>query len=101
MSVAAKSVSGVVAVAALAITSNAFATDYLCTPTEVGVYTSRLHIQCSQPATDGTSSIRFFAVPTSDAVWANRFLTVMSSAVVAGRQVTVTFTPGDTSGASF
>jgi hypothetical protein len=74
---------------------------FVCTPTKVAVFSNRLHAECTTTTTDGGQTIRFWAVPTTDAAFANRFLTAVSSAIVAGRQVELNFTSGDTSGTGF
>ena len=85
------------------------ATDFSCSPIEVAVYAhkassaylDRIHVRCSAPAMDGKDSIWFWAVSTSDAQEANRFLSTASTALVAGRKLKFSFDPGDTRGASF
>ncbi|MDH5178256.1 MAG: hypothetical protein OEZ39_19710 [Gammaproteobacteria bacterium] len=77
------------------------AADYICTPVHVAVFKGRLHVRCNAAAKDGTASIWFWAVPTSDAHHANRFLSVTSSALIAGRKIRFSYTNGDTSGQAF
>jgi len=72
-----------------------------CTPIEVAVYESRLHIRCSQGVVDGSDTIYFWAIPATKAQFANRFLSLGSTALVAGRHIIFLYTPGDTSGAAF
>lgn len=72
-----------------------------CTPIEVAVYESRLHIRCAQGVADGSATIYFWALPATKAQYANRFLSLGSTALVAGRRVAFLYTPGDTSGAAF
>ena len=72
-----------------------------CSPTEVAVYHSRIHIRCAEGIKDGAATITFWAVSTRDAQWANRFLSLGSTALVSGRHMRFTFTPGDTSGTAF
>lgn len=74
---------------------------FVCQPTEVAVYQGRLHVRCSQTVNDGGNVIRFWAVSTANAQHANRFLTVAASALVSGRNLKVSYTPGDTSGTAF
>jgi hypothetical protein len=84
-----------------ALTGVANAATFVCTPTKVAVFSSRLHAECSVAGKDGTTTISFWAVPTSDAAFANRFLSVVSSAIVSGRQVEMVYNAGDTSGSGF
>ncbi len=85
----------------LAFTSTVPAADFVCQPTEVAVYQGRLHVRCSQTVNDGGNVIRFWAVSTANAQHANRFLTVAASALVSGRNLKMSYTPGDTSGSAF
>jgi hypothetical protein len=85
----------------LLLASPATAAEYLCTPMEVAVFANRIHIRCSASHSDGGSTIWFWAVPTSDAQWANRVLSTATTGMVAGRKLYLTFTPGDTSGQDF
>lgn len=71
-----------------------------CTPTDVTVFKSRIHVRCSAGTADSANTIYFFAVPTTDATRANRFMTIATSALVAGRRVVINFTSGS-SGASY
>lgn len=72
-----------------------------CTPVEVAVYEGRLHVRCSQGVVDGSATIYFWAIPATKAQYANRFLSLGSTALVAGRKLAFLYTPGDTSGVSF
>src|SRR6266567_3302497 len=72
-------------VSTMALSASALAVDFNCTPTTVGVFTNRIHVQCTTSTTDGSSVISFFAVPVTDAQFANRFLTMASTALAAGR----------------
>jgi hypothetical protein len=86
----------------LAIAGNASAATFTCTPVDVLVATNRIHVKCSTAVLDGSSSIRWFAVSaTADVPFANRFLTVGTTALVSGRNVMFTWTAGDTSGTAF
>lgn len=71
-----------------------------CAPADVTVFNERIHVRCADKTTDGTNAIYFFAVPTTDATRANRFMTLAISALVSGRRVTINFTNG-ASGASY
>jgi hypothetical protein len=72
-----------------------------CTPTEVAVYESRIHVRCAQGIQDGSATIYFWAVPATKSQLANRFLSIGSTALVAGRHLIFMYTPGDSSGAAF
>lgn len=74
------------------------ATWYRCTPANVAVFASRIHIKCTAAAPGG---ILYFAYPARDTANASRFLSLLTSAEVAGKQVDVLYDPADTSGASF
>ena len=65
-----------------------------CTPINVTTYAIRLHVQCASPI----NGISYFAVSTSDADNAARVLSVISTAQVAGRTLTILYDPADTSG---
>ena len=78
-----------------------FAADFVCEPTEVAVYKSRIHVKCSTSATDGQATIWFWAVSTADTDHANHFLSTATTALIAGRNLKISYTPGDTSGQSF
>ncbi len=71
-----------------------------CVPADVTVFNERIHVRCSDKTTDGASAIYYFAVPTSDATRANRFMTMAMSALVSGRRLNINFTNG-ASGASY
>lgn len=73
------------------------ATWYRCTPANVASYTTRIHVKC----TVATGGIQYFAYPTRDTANASRFLSLLSTAAVAGRQVDVLYDPADTSGAAY
>lgn len=85
----------------LAFSALAPAADFVCQPTEVAVYQGRLHVRCSQTVNDGGDVIRFWAVSTANSQHANRFLTLAASALVSGRDLKMSYTPGDTSGSAF
>jgi hypothetical protein len=86
-------------IGSLAAAANA--ATFVCTPTKVAVLNNRMHAECSAAGTDGASTIYYWSVPTSDTAFANRFLSVVSSAIISGRQVEMVFNPGDTSGSTF
>src|SRR3954471_5272283 len=69
-----------------------------CTPDEVMVYTAapRLHVRCMA----SVGNIRFFAISNSDQAQAARVLSVINTALVAGRTLSVLYDPDDLSGAA-
>lgn len=68
-----------------------------CTPNNVAVYSSRIHVRCNE----SYSGIRYFAYPTRDAAAAARYLSLLTSAQVAGHTLSILYDPADTSGASY
>ena len=86
---------------AASVTTPAVAAEATCTPTEVAVFDNRIHVRCEQAVRDGTRTIWFFAVPTSQALRANRFLTTATTALVASRTLRFLYKAGDTSGTDF
>jgi len=71
---------------------------YRCTPANTTAYTSRIHVKCTVATAGG---ILYFAYPTRDTANASRFLSLLSTAVVAGKQVDILYDPADLSGASY
>jgi hypothetical protein len=69
-----------------------------CTPTGVATFSNRVHVRCSASVSGG---IFYFAVATTDSAQAARFVSVASSALIAGRNLEVWYDPADLSGASF
>jgi hypothetical protein len=65
-----------------------------CQPDEVAVWPNRIHLRCEA----ATAGVSYFVVPVSDAAHAARMLSVISTALVAGRSMLVTYEPSDTSG---
>lgn len=93
--------SALAVVTGVSASTSVTAADFSCTPIEVAVYAERIHVRCSEPASDGSAAIWFWAMSTSDAQHANRFLSTTTTALVSGRKLIFGFTPGDTSGVSF
>jgi len=83
------------------ISAPARADDYLCTPTEVAVFSERIHIKCNAAYSDGGKAIWFWSVATANAQWANRVLSTATTGLVSGRKLNLSFTPGDSSGSTF
>ncbi len=72
-----------------------------CLVKDVTVYNNRVHVRCTAAVKDGSANIFFFAVSTSNAVWADRFLSAGMTALASGRRFIFHYTAGDTSGAAF
>lgn len=70
---------------------------YRCTPANTTAYTNRIHVRC----TVANAGILYFAYPTRETANASRFLSILSTATVAGKQVDVLYDPADTSGSAF
>jgi len=83
------------------VASQVYSDDFSCEPTEVAVFPERIHLRCQDTLNDGSSTIRFWSVATTDADHANRFLSTATTAIVSGRSVILKYTPGDTSGTVF
>jgi hypothetical protein len=81
----------------LGTTATASAAAVTCTPIRTGTFSSRVHVRCSQ----SFSGIIYFAVSMADSEEAQRFLSVVTSALLAGRNIVVYYDPADLSGGSF
>jgi hypothetical protein len=66
----------------------------------VAVFNNRVDVECSLTPPDDTS-VHYFAVPTSDAGNAARYLSIFTTARITGKTVGLFFTPGDTTGAAW
>jgi hypothetical protein len=73
-------------------------TDVFCTPNQVVVFTEapRLHVRCDE----SFSGVVYFATSTSDAAQAARILSIIQTALVAGRTLIINYDPSDLSGAA-
>jgi hypothetical protein len=71
--------------------------DVFCTPNQVLVFTEapRLQVRCDE----SFSGVVYFAAPTADPAQASRILSVIQTALVAGRTLIVSYEPADLSGA--
>jgi hypothetical protein len=69
-----------------------------CTPDQVMTYTEsrRVHVHC----TAAVSGISYFATGTGDAANAARVLSVITTAQVAGRTLSILYDPADLSGSA-
>lgn len=68
-----------------------------CTPVNIATYASRVHVRCSA----ATAGILYFAVSASDTAFAQRFVSIGTSALISGRTLQVFYDTADTSGAAF
>ena len=80
-----------------------------CVVNEVGVYDrgnaiDRVHIRCANPYFDG-NNIYYFALPlhagTESSAFATHLINLGNTALANGRQLTIVFVAGDTSGATY
>ncbi|QSQ25817.1 hypothetical protein JY651_13180 [Pyxidicoccus parkwayensis] len=82
----------------LALTSlPALADSASCTPSNVAVYSSRIHVKCAASVAGG---IWYFALPTTDTAHANRMLSLLSTALAGGRTLSIDYNPSTTAGTS-
>ncbi len=72
-------------------------TSTTCTPSNLAVYDTRVHVKCAE----SVGGIQWFAASTADSAKAARVLSVINSAMVTGRTLFINYVPTDTSGASF
>ena len=79
-----------------ASTASAAETSIICTPTGVATFPARIHIRCGQ----SFSGIVFFAYGSNDSAGAARYMSMATSALIAGRSVRIFYDPADQSGAS-
>jgi hypothetical protein len=70
--------------------------EVFCTPNQVVVLTEapRLQVRCDE----SFGGVVYFAAPTADAAQAGRVLSVIQTALVAGRTLIVNYEPADLSG---
>ena len=66
-----------------------------CIPVIVGVFDNRVHVKCAA----AVGGVQYFAVPTSEAASAARFLSLWTSAYLGGTSLSILYDPADTSGA--
>lgn len=67
-----------------------------CTPVSIVTYQVRVHVRCAAPV----GGILFFAVSTQNSAFAARVLSVIATAQVAGRTLSILYEPTDLSGAA-
>jgi hypothetical protein len=65
-------------------------------PVEIMTYQGRVHVRCAAPV----GGVLFFAVSTQDSAFAARILSVIATAQVAGRTLSLLYDPTDLSGAA-
>ena len=66
-----------------------------CTPERVVTSKNRVYVRCAQ----AIAGIRYFSAPTQDSRFAARVLSILSTAQVAGRPLSILYNPADLSGA--
>jgi hypothetical protein len=66
-----------------------------CTPTNVAVYPSRIHVKCAASVAGG---IWFFALSTTDTAHTNRMLSLLTTALAGGRTLAIDYNPSTTAG---
>ncbi len=69
-----------------------------CVPVLTGTFANRIHVKCAAPVSGG---IVWFAVDASKVDYANRFMSMVNTALVSGKTLTVNYDPADTGGAAF
>ena len=76
--------------------------NHTCAVVDVGAFTTRVHVHCAVGyVLNPTTTIYWFAYPTSDSAGASRLLSVFETAKATGSTVTVFFETTDLSGANF
>jgi hypothetical protein len=73
---------------------------FVCTTVSVAVFNNRIDVECTAAPPDATS-VYYFAVPTTDASNAARYLSLFTTARITGKVIGLFYTPGDTSGAAW
>jgi len=63
---------------------------FTCTPIGSAAFSNRIHVQCSTAALTG---VYWFAAPNSDSATASRYLSIITSAMIAGRNITIWYEP--------
>jgi hypothetical protein len=63
---------------------------FICSPANAAVFSNRVHIKCSN--TPG-SGVYYFAAATNDSAGASRYLSLITTALVTGKQVEVWYDP--------
>ncbi|MCP4690285.1 MAG: hypothetical protein GY859_19690 [Desulfobacterales bacterium] len=84
-------------VVVLLMGADALAADTTCTPSNLAIYDTRVHVKC----VESVGGIQWFATSTADSAKAARVLSVINTAMVTGRALFIYYDPEDVSGASF
>ena len=63
---------------------------FICTPSYIGAFSTRVHVLCTLPAPGG---IYYFAAPTSDSKNAARVLSILLTAKSLGKTLQIYFNP--------
>jgi hypothetical protein len=74
---------------------------FVCTPFDVGVFITRVHIRCTNSVNAGGNIVSWWAYPTSDSAGASRFLSLFETARATSSTVTIYYDPADLTGSSF
>jgi arabinogalactan endo-1,4-beta-galactosidase len=69
-----------------------------CVPVLTGTFANRIHVKCASSVSGG---IRWFAVDNLKTDYANRFMSIVNTALVSGKTLSVYYDPGDTSATAF
>jgi hypothetical protein len=89
-----------IAVSCTLVAPNVSAETFNCTPIRVDAMTDHVDVLCS-PGTSSSPSIIFFAVATSNADNAQRFLTLATAAMLNNKPLSFLYSMSDTTGPSF
>jgi hypothetical protein len=63
----------------------------ICIPVDLTVRSESVQLRCASEILDGAGIVRFFAVPTTNAVFAGHFLSTAKSAQINGKPVLVQY----------
>ena len=69
-----------------------------CVPVLVGTFSNRIHVKCAASVSGG---IVWFAVDNTNTAFANRFMSLASTALISCRTLSVNYETSDTSGTAF
>ena len=72
-------------------------TTFKCQPVQISVSARRIHVKCAT----GIGKVVYFAAGTQDQDTANRYLTLLTTAMTARRQLVIDVVMSDLSGESF
>ncbi len=75
-------------------TAQATPTWVTCTPTESMMFSQRIHVKCAS----AVGGIIYFSLGTNNDAAAERALSMINTALVAGRSLAVLYDPDDTGG---